>query len=808
MYNPNDASKLLAFLIENHDLYLSIFKGRDDVVARRWPQAKPYFPICVNRNNALVCPKHDDKTFRCDDCRTKEYTGITETILTAHLNGKHQLGCYPLLKDATSWFVAGDFDDHDDKTPRNPLEDVQGFVAVAKKYGIPVYVLSSKSGKGYHVYAFFNEAVPATVSRSAFLGMLTESGINVTCKTDGSYDRLFPAQEKHSGSGYGNLIGMPFQGDCVRDGLTIFIDPQTGEAYPGEEQIRMLENIERVSESQLLQAPKFTAPAPLVIKTGSTKQHVQLNNYEKFVLPQTIPAGMRNDYMFKLACSLRSRKLEESTLRLTLHAENQAKCDPPLEVFEVDAAINSSEKYPQTQNNYKFALTDLGNAERFASQHMDKVRHCSSRNQWFVWDGKKFEEDEVGTVHQLAYKTVRSIYGEAAMASSEDERKPIAKHAMFSENGNKIDQMIKHAKNQPGIPVRQKELDADNWLINCYNGVLDLKTQTLHDHDAKHLMTKIALAQYNKEAHSPLWETFLNRIFGNNQAIIKYLQKVVGVSLTGQTLQAIFILHGIGANGKSTFLEVVRRMLGNYAHQADFNTFIEQKNSTVREDLASLSGARVVMASECDSGKNLSEAIVKQITGGEAIRSRFLYGRSFEYVPTFNIFLATNHRPNVQGTDLGIWRRLKLIPFNVTIPEPERDEEFIDKLLEEIDGIFAWAVEGCALWQSEGLQEPDDVKAATQEYRADNDILTEFIAERLEHDASYKTDLKDMYNEYVSWSDENGIKRPLGKQAFNSKLRERGWKEIHSGTKHWRGVRIKPVGFGDNADIDPENPFG
>lgn len=817
MFNSNEASSLLAHLKSNHDLYLHIFKGRDDIVARRWERIDDgkkntgYTPICKNRPVPFLCPKYHDKTKRCKKCEQQNYSGVTSDQLNDHFDGRAHLGCYPLLPDSKSWFVAADFDDHDEKNPRNPLEDVKRFVEVMKKYEIPGYVLSSRSGAGYHVYTFFEAPVSASAARSAYLGMLSESGLNVHCKGAGSYDRLFPSQDKHSGAGYGNLIGMPFQGEAVRRGCTVFIDPETGQPYPVEEQIGMLESIERVSEMELALVPQFTSETKGSLPTSNNQERPTHTKSAPFKLPASLPHGMRNDYIFKLASSLQGKGLSEPSIRQVAHTENEIKGEPPLDRAEVDTIVDgvvgsyASGHGGPTLN--KFALTDLGNAERFAAQHMNKVKYSHSRKQWFSWDGKRFQEDEVGSVGQLAYSTVRNIYGEAVLATSEEERKAIGKHAIASENGNRIEQMIKHAKNQAGIPIRQSQLDADNWLINCQNGVLDLKTQTLTKHDPNHLMTKVARASYDPDAYSPLWESFLKRIFGGNQSIIDYLQKIVGVALTGKTLQAIFILHGIGANGKSTFLEVIRRMLGDYAQQADINTFIEQKNSTVREDLASLCGARVVMASECDSGKYLSEALVKQITGGEAIRSRFLYGRSFEYVPTFNIFLATNHRPNVQGTDLGIWRRLKLIPFNVTIPEPERDEHLLDKLLDEMPGIFAWAVGGCAMWQADGLDEPDEVKAATQEYRADNDILTDFINDRLELGSAFKEDLKSMHLEYLNWCEESGIKKKLSKQTFNSKLRERGWEDKLSGTRHWLGVRIKPDEFANALDCTEMLPF-
>jgi putative DNA primase/helicase len=816
MFDNGEVEKLKKYLIQNHDLYLNLFKGRNDASAERWEytgkdgkKKTGYRTICKNKMNFL-CPKTKDKKYPCAQCSQKNYTGVTQQLLEKHFNGLIHLGCYPLLDDNTTWFVAADFDDHDPDKKRTPLDDVKRFVAVADKYGIPVYVLSSRSGKGYHVYTFFESSVSAALARSAYLGMLVEAGIDVSRKNDDSYDRLFPSQVKHTGSGYGNLIGMPFQGQAIHDSCTVFVDLEIGQAISVDEQIKMLGNIERISAKEFERLPKHEYDNNSEPPDKTKETDANFARFTQFIVPRIIALGGRNETIFKLTCSLHSKGLDESTLRTVIHAENTSKCNPPLETFEVDAIITSViSRYPQGQahGSSTYNLTDLGNAERFVARHGEKVRYSSERKQWLVWDGKRFQEDFLGEVQQMAYFTVRSIYSEASSANSKDVRQALSKHANASENGHRIEQMVKLARNQSGIPIRQEQLDADPWLINCQNGILDLKTLKLEKHDPNRLITKIARTYYDETAYSPLWDSFLKRIFNDNQTLITYLQKIVGVALTGKTLQAVFILHGIGANGKSTFLEVIRRLLGDYAQQADFNTFIEQKNQTIREDLASLCGARCVMASESDNGKYLSEALVKQITGGEAIRSRFLYGRSFEYVPTFNIFLATNHKPNVQGTDHGIWRRLKLVPFDVTIPEGERDENLLEKLLEELPGIFAWAVDGCNMWQEDGLDEPEEVKAATRAYREDNDVLNDFINDRLEFSSEFKEDQKDTYLEYVRWCDENGVKKPFSKQAFNSKMRERGWKHKHSGGNFWLGVRIKQETFGDDMLPEEMNPF-
>jgi len=373
MFNNDEVGKLKKYLIENHDLYLHLFKGRDDASAERFEFTNDektitgYRTICNNRLSFL-CPKRQDRKYSCAQCQQKKYTGVTQQLLENHFNGLMHLGCYPLLDDNTTWFVAADFDDHDPKKKRTPLDDARRFVAVADKYGIPTYVLSSRSGKGYHVYTFFEIPADAALARSAYLGMLAEAGIDLTNKKAGSYDRLFPSQAKHTGSGYGNLIGMPFQGLAIHNACTVFIDPESGQAFSVEKQIETLENIERVSVDKLKRLPQYENGRKSDQLNDVSTNIAALNNYTQFKVPTTISSGTRNDTIFKLVCSLHSKGLNESTIRTVAHAENASKCAPPLDSSEVDAIVTSAiSRYPQ--NNVHgmstYNLTDLGNAERF-----------------------------------------------------------------------------------------------------------------------------------------------------------------------------------------------------------------------------------------------------------------------------------------------------------------------------------------------------------------------------------------------------------------------------------------------------------
>jgi len=370
MFIKEESARLIEYLKRHHELYLSIFKGRHDVVAKRWEMNLPggkkkpgYSPICNNRFKKELCLKYLDKDVICDNCEHKNYSGITSGLLDKHFDGKLHLGCYPLQKDTMTWFVAADFDNHDpENNPRTPLADVQSLVAVARKYGVPTYALSSRSGNGFHAYLFFEEAVSAGLARGVMLGMLAEAGIDVQKKSDGSYDRLFPSQDKHSGAGYGNLIGMPFQGEVLPKGCTVFVDPDSGQAFAVDEQINMLNSVQRIGTDALKQLPQ--APDEVMTKADQVQDAERLPTQSKrkgrVKLPPTIAEGGRNPTLFPVVCSWIKQGMEEASILAAAKSENQLKCVPPLDDSEVERLVKyACARYANQSHPDTTALTSI-----------------------------------------------------------------------------------------------------------------------------------------------------------------------------------------------------------------------------------------------------------------------------------------------------------------------------------------------------------------------------------------------------------------------------------------------------------------
>lgn len=437
-------------------------------------------------------------------------------------------------------------------------------------------------------------------------------------------------------------------------------------------------------------------------------------------------------------------------------------------------------------------LSDMGNALRFVDMHGENVRYCYPWESWVIWDGQRWQRDTSGQVDRLAKETVRGIYREAGNCDDDNRRAALRQHAGRCEGEAKRKAMLSSAKCE--LPISPDDFDKNHWLFNCQNGTLDLQSGDLLPHTKEHFITKLSPVDYDINAECPTWWNFLLRIMGNKEALVFFLQRAAGYSMTGGTNeQCMFIPYGLGANGKSTYLNILKKMFGEYSQHAETDTFMLRKNDNVRNDLAALRGSRLVTAIETEKGKSLAEAMVKQMTGGDPITARFLFSEFFTFMPTFKIWLAANHKPIIRGTDHAIWRRIKLIPFTVSIPENEQDKDLPEKLTEELPGILKWCLTGCLSWQDIGLDIPPEVKAATAEYREEMDMLADFLNECCIVAPGLSTKAKELYSAYTSWAESNGEKHFLSQRSFGLTLTERGIKKDRGPTGVWYryGVGLK-----------------
>jgi P4 family phage/plasmid primase-like protien len=521
---------------------------------------------------------------------------------------------------------------------------------------------------------------------------------------------------------------------------------------------------------------------------------------------ERIPSGRRNKDLTSLGGTMRRRGMGEPEILAALRVANERRCEPPLDAEEVEKIAASVARYEpagdvvhvtfsgqaSSQPPRGHNLTDLGNAERFVARHGEGVRYCYPWRKWLIWTGARWERDAAGRVHRLAKETVRGIYREASEAADEDRRKALAKHAAASESETRIRAMIELAKSEN--PISPDELDADPWLLNVLNGTIDLRTGQLREHRREDHITKLAPVEHDPHAKAPTWEAFLGQVLPSEE-LRGFVQRAAGYSATGDTSeQCMFIHHGPGANGKSTFQETVAAALGDYAMRTPTETLLVKRSSGVPNDVARLKGARFVTASETEEGRRLAESLVKDLTGQDTISARFMWAEWFDFKPTHALHLSTNHKPEIRGTDPAIWRRIRLIPWAVTIPPAEQDRKLAEKLREELPGVLAWIVRGCLRWQREGLQAPAEVRQATRAYRAEMDVLAAFLADcclRAEDEEAFAGEL---WGAWKRWCEETG-EQAGSQKRFGGRLAERGFlnhRDSKTGRKVWSGVSLRP----------------
>jgi len=459
---------------------------------------------------------------------------------------------------------------------------------------------------------------------------------------------------------------------------------------------------------------------------------------------------------------------------------------------------------PANAGEQPHPCTDSANVRRLVLLHGSDLHYVPAWKRFLTWTGRKWATDD-GVVRALAMtrKVAPAIRGEAVAAKTSDERDELWRWAKSSESRERRQAMLALVPAEDGIAIDHEQFDTDPMLLGVKNGVVDLRTGDLRPHTREDYITRVAPVEY-LDAAAPTWNTFLERVLPDGEVRL-FVQRAAGYSITGDVGgESLFFAYGSGANGKSKFLGAMLDLLGrDLSYAAPSELIAMQKHRGHPTEIAALHGKRLVTCNELDAGLRLDEARVKQLTGGDRLTARRMKEDFWDFAPTFKLWLAGNHRPRVLGTDEGIWRRLLLVPFIVTIPPEERDPNLAAKLRDELPGILRWAIDGALLWQRDGLAPPATVTAASNEYRAEQDGLADFLAARCARLRNARAGAAQLYAAYGNWCAEVG-EEPVSGTLFGVMLRERGFDRVVSGGRRfYAGLKLLETVFDDVQERTP-----
>lgn len=442
-----------------------------------------------------------------------------------------------------------------------------------------------------------------------------------------------------------------------------------------------------------------------------------------------------------------------------------------------------------------YTFDDMGNAERFVDLFGENVRYCYTEKKWYFYNSMRWSVDNLGVILRMADKCVEAMKAEAKLYLQADEEsggdmaKAFEKHMKSSRSNKSKKAMLNEIEHH--LPILPIQMDRYKMALNTPSGIINLKNGDVKAHNPEYYFTKITSVDCAEAADCPRWLAFLDDIFAGDKDLIRYIQKAVGYSLTGSTAeQCAFFLYGTGRNGKSTFIDVIRDVFGDYAANIQPETIMvkSSQSNAINSDIARLKGARLVTSVEPNEGVRLNEGLLKQLTGDDTVTARKLYSEEFEFKPEFKLWMATNHKPIIRGTDTGIWRRIHMIPFNVQIPEDKVDKNLTHKLKAEMTGIFKWCIDGCLMWQREGLQMPAAVLKSVREYRREMDVISAFIEDKCTLEGTVQASM--LYAAYASWADSNN-EYCMSNTKFSTELAKRFEKIKGRNYNYFTGISIR-----------------
>jgi putative DNA primase/helicase len=466
-----------------------------------------------------------------------------------------------------------------------------------------------------------------------------------------------------------------------------------------------------------------------------------------------------------------------------------------MEEFQSVQALNLKHKHARQIH----PLTDLGNADLFAEMFQGTVHYVPELNRWLVWSDGKWRSSRdklISLVRQFIERRRQEAKAHEDLITLHEDpvsKAEAQKWVMKSQSKSRIDAMLELAKVDAKIFVSQDRLDRDPYLVGVRNGTLDLAGGVVREGRPGELITQLIDIEYDPDAECEKWLEFIDQVTCNREDLANYLQEILGYALSGSVQeQQMFVLTGKGKNGKSTLVDVFLEVMGDYGKTTPAHTLMKSESRAIRNDIARLRGARFVSAVEINTGKQLDEALVKRLTGGDKITARFIGREYFEYAPQAKFFLAVNTLPEVSGADDGIYRRIRIIPFEWEVHEDNIEKDLPEKLKAEKAGILAWAVKGFQRWKERGnLSEPSCVAEASGDFRTTMDTIGSFLKDVCERKQGARIPKGCLLAAYQRWAKEACFE-PVGLKQFGTLIRQQGFKESKSGsTRFWQDLTVR-----------------
>jgi putative DNA primase/helicase len=527
-----------------------------------------------------------------------------------------------------------------------------------------------------------------------------------------------------------------------------------------------------------------------------------------------ITEGRRNETLYRSACRMRRDGKELHDIEQALSEENVKRCHPPLAAHELSTIARSACKHkPAAAVLLSENRTEVENGRRFARDYAregaELVRYVEKWRRFIVWAGKRWEIDEQNIrVEKLAKKSSDQLWDDITAVLPSADKATAGKLLTWHKQSASLRGLraaIDLARGEDGVLISHTELDQHPFLLNVQNGTVDLLTGKLREHRREDLLTQIAPVNFDPEATCPRWCQFIAEIMNHKQELIEFLHRFCGYAISGDVSEHIFpIFFGGGSNGKSVFLKILQLLLGEYSKKCTADMLLVKKHDALPIERADLFAKRLAFSIEIDAGRRLSEGLLKELTGGDAITARHLYQENFTFDATHKIVMACNHKPVIRGADDGIWRRIALVPFDVHFwnadkgetgkPELQQDKNLLEQLKAELPGILNWCIFGFLKWRAtKSLAIPEKVREATEQYKQDSDIYAMFISEKctLSDDPEHSAGSQLLYDTFKKWCLDNSLAVDSVK-VFGNKLQERGFVRKHTKLgKVFTGLRLR-----------------